>query len=120
MAFDARAFAGAHTVWHFTDLAGRDHPARELSAPEALQWFERFRWAGNDQVKQQSVVSRLWRRLFPWSWRYLVPAWLGGRPDPWRVMMRLPGPAQAEALQSFFGHAGLVTPTPRTPTQATS
>ena len=113
MAYSAQAFYAAHVPWTFTDRKGCAHAARDLSGPEALVWLERFQWAGADPWKQTRVISRLFRRLYPWRPRYL---W---GPDPWREFQRLPVPEQATVIQDFFGRAGLVTPPPRPPTPTT-
>lgn len=105
----------AHTPWSFIDLEGETHTPRPFSAPEALDWLERFRWAGSDPWKQARTISRLLRTLFPWTPRYLVPRAIGGRADPWHAFHALPGPVQAELLQDFFVRAGLLNPVPRTP-----
>ncbi len=113
MAYSAAAFYASHVPWTFTDRKGRAHEARDISGPEALVWLERFQWAGADPWRQARIISRLFRRLYPWRFAFLVG------PDPWSEFQRLPVTEQAEAIQDFFARAGLVTPSPRPPTPTT-
>ncbi len=87
--------------WSFVDLHGREHASAWLRASESLTWLERLHWSEGKPWNRRRIVSRLARRLFPFSWKYLMPG-DRGVPDPYVEFMRLPEAAQTAALAELL------------------
>ena len=103
---DADALAGPWQV----KLGGRVHTARPVSVDQVRAWSEAHRAAGtlpDERFRgrlQHAALHRLFRRAFPWRWRYL---WRREEDPLWHLWRR-PKPVQEEVVADFFGYLGIL------------